>query len=160
MAVVAAACGGAAAPAAFSTSPGSAQSAAATTSSAATAASGAGQGNNGGVADTPANPDRTYVCAAEATDSSGQAIAYLTVAGSDTPGAQAECAALPQGSNWTAVASSPFHETQYSPVCFVTFDTGQLTARVYTSDTGTFAEGVALCDPLLQQFSLPTLPPS
>jgi hypothetical protein len=45
-------------------------------------------------------------------------------------------------------------------VCFITFDTGQLTARVYTSDSGTFAEGVGLCNPLLQRHGLETLPPS
>jgi len=112
------------------------------------------------VADTPANPDRTYLCAAEAKDASGQPIAYLTVAGTDAAAAQAECAGLPQASNWSAAASSPYHENLYSPVCFVTFDTGSLTARVYTADSATFADGVALCDPLLQQFSLPTLPPS
>jgi hypothetical protein len=118
------------------------------------------QGNSGGVADTPANPDRSYVCAAVADDSAGQPIGYVTVAGTDDAAARAECSGLPAGSGWKAVASSPFHETQYTPVCFVIFDAGRLTARVYTSDTGTFAQGVALCNPILSQFAVPTLPPS
>jgi hypothetical protein len=112
------------------------------------------------VADTPANPDRTYICAAAAANSGGQTIAYLTVAGSDNAAAQSECSAVTQGSGWTAVPSSPFHENLYTPVCFIVFDAGRLTARIYNSDTGTFAEGVALCNPLLKGFSVATLPPS
>jgi hypothetical protein len=116
--------------------------------------------NSGGVADTPTNPDRSYLCAAVTNGGTGGPIAYLTVAGSDETGARTECSAVPQSSGWTAIASSPFHETQYTPVCFLIFDGGRLTLRVYTSDSGTFAEGVALCNPLLQQFAVPTLPPS
>ncbi len=149
-ALAATGCGSSTVPAVTSNSTGSAPTATPTA---------AGQANTGGVADTPANPDRTYICAAAAM-TGGQTIAYLTVAGSDNSGAQSECSTLAQGSSWTSVASSPFHENLYTPVCFVTFDTGRLTARVYTSDTGTFAEGVALCNPLLQQFALATLPPS
>jgi len=125
----------------------------------ATGSTAAGNGDRGGVADTPANPDRTYVCAAAAT-SGGQTIAYLTVAGTDTAAAKSECSDVTHGTSWTAVASSPYHENLYTPVCFVTFDSGQVTARVYNSDSGTFKEGVALCNPLLQHFSLTTLPPS
>jgi hypothetical protein len=84
----------------------------------------------------------------------------MVPAGSDDSAARSECSAPAQGSSWTAVASSPFHETRYTPVCFITFDTDRLTARIYTSDTGTFADGVALCNPLLQGFGLATLPPS
>jgi hypothetical protein len=142
--------GGAASPAAPTTSSSYAQPAAATV---------AGQAGSGGVADTPANPDRTYLCAAAAM-SGGQTVAYLTVAGTDATAARSECTAVTQGSSWTAVASSPFHENLYTPVCFVTFDAGQLTARVYTSDSGTFAEGVDLCNPLLGRHGLATLPPS
>lgn len=120
----------------------------------------AGQAARGGVADTPDNPDRTYVCAAEATNTSGQAVGYLTVAGSDSAAAQSECSAVTQTSGWATVSSSPFHENLYTPVCFITFDAGHLTARVYTSDTASFADGVGLCNPLLQSFSLATLPPS
>ncbi len=119
-----------------------------------------GQANSGGVADTPANPDRTYICADAATSSGGQTIGYVTIAGTDSAGAQSECSALTHGSRWTSVASSPYHETLYTPVCFAIFDSGRLTARVYTSDTATFADGVALCNPLLQGFGLATLPPS
>jgi|HubBroStandDraft_6_1064221.scaffolds.fasta_scaffold178227_1 hypothetical protein len=119
----------------------------------------AGSGDSGGVADTPMNPDRTYICAAAAM-SGGQTIAYLTVAGTDTTAAQSECSTLTQGSSWSAVATSPFHENLYTPVCFVTFDSGRLTARVYSSDTGTFAQGVTSCNPLLHGFGLATLPPS
>ena len=82
------------------------------------------------------------------------------MAGTDTAAAKSECSAVTQGTSWTAVASSPFHENLYTPVCFVTFDTGHVTARVYTSDTGTFAEGVALCNPILKHFGLATLPPA
>ncbi|MDR3473277.1 MAG: hypothetical protein P4M09_16585 [Devosia sp.] len=142
--------GGAAAPATPTTSSGSAQSAAATA---------AGQGDSGGVADTPANPDRTYICAAAAM-SGRQTVAYLTVAGTDAAAARSECTAVTRNPSWTAVSSSPFHENFYTPVCFITFDTGELTARVYTSDSGTFAEGVGLCNPLLQRHGLATLPPS
>ena len=144
-------CGSSAAPAAPSTSSSSAQTATPTA---------ARQADSSGVADTSANPDRSYICAAAAPNSSGQTIAYLTVAGTDDTAARSECSALAQGSSWAAVSSSPFHETQYTPVCFVTFDTGRLTARIYTSDSGTFADGVGLCNPLLQGFGLATLPPS
>jgi hypothetical protein len=65
-----------------------------------------------------------------ATNSSGQTIGYLTVAGSVNAAAQSECSAVTQGSGWTAVASSPFHETLYTPVCFITFDAGHLTRSV------------------------------
>jgi len=123
-------------------------------------AAGSGHENSGGVADTPSNPDRTYICAAVANDSAGAPIGYVTVAGSDPAGAQAECAALPAGSGWSAAATSPYHENLYTPVCFITFDGGQLTARVYTSDSATFAQGVSLCNPILTQFAVPTLPPS
>jgi hypothetical protein len=129
-------------------------------SSQAATPSAAGQAAAGGVADTPANPDRSYVCAAAAANSGGQTIGYLTVAGSDTTAAQSECSTVTQSSGWTAVASSPFHENLYTPVCFITFDAGHLTARIYTSDTASFADGVGLCNPLLQSFSLATLPPS
>jgi hypothetical protein len=150
-AIAAAGCGSSAAPAVSSNSSGSTQ----------TATPGAvSQAASGGVADTPANPDRSYICAASATNSGGQTIGYLTVAGSDNAAAQSECSAVAQGSGWTAVASSPFHENLYTPVCFITFDRGHLTARIYTSDTASFADGVGLCNPLLQGFSLPTLPPS
>jgi hypothetical protein len=112
------------------------------------------------VADTPMNPDRTYICAAAAMNSGGQTIAYLTVAGSDATAAQSECSTVAQGSGWTAAASSPFHENLYTPVCFITFDGGHLTARIYTSDTATFADGVGVCNPLLHGFGLATLAPS
>ena len=112
------------------------------------------------MADTPTNPDRTYLCAAAAKNSNGQTVAYLTVAGTDTTAAKSECSAVTQGTSWTVVASSPFHENLYTPVCFVTFDTGHVTTRVYTSDSGTFAEGVGLCNPILQHFGLATLPPA
>jgi len=114
---------------------------------------------SGGVADTPSNPDRTYICANEARNSSGQAIGYLTVAGSDSAAAESECSAVAQSSGWTAVSSSPVHENLYTPVCFITFDATRLTARIYTSDTASFNEGVGLCNPLLHQFNLATLPP-
>ncbi|HLX35544.1 MAG TPA: hypothetical protein VKR30_09940 [Candidatus Limnocylindrales bacterium] len=119
-----------------------------------------GDANSGGVADTPSNPDRTYLCAAVANGSGGQPIAYVTVAGSDSAAAQTECAALAGGSGWSAVATSPYNENLYTPVCFITFDAGQLTARVYASDSATFAEGVGICNPILAQFAVPTLPPS
>ena len=70
----------------------------------------AGQASTGGVADTPANPDSTYVCAAVATNSSGQTVGYLTVAGSDNAVAQSECSTVAQTSGWAAAGSSPFHE--------------------------------------------------
>jgi hypothetical protein len=150
-AIAASGCGSAGAPAVSSNSSGSNQTA---------TPSAAGHAASGGVADTPANPDRTYICAASATNSAGQIVGYLTVAGSDSVAAQSECSAVAQGSGWTAVASSPFHENLYTPVCFIIFDKGQLTARIYTSDTASFADGVGLCNPLLQGFSVPTLPPS
>jgi hypothetical protein len=150
-AIAAAGCGGSAPPAVSSNPSGSSQTATPTA---------AGQAASGGVADTPSNPDRSYICAATATNSSGQTIGYLTMAGSDNAAAQSECSAVAQGSGWTAVASSPFHENLYTPVCFITFDAGHLTARIYTSDTASFADGVGLCNPLLQGFSLATLPPS
>lgn len=150
-AIAAAGCGSAAAPAASSSSSGSTQAA---------TPSAAGQAASGGVADTPANPDRSYICAASATNSGGQIIGYLTVAGSDSAAAQSECSTVAQGSGWAAVASSPFHENLYTPVCFIIFDRGQLTARIYTSDTASFADGVGLCNPLLHGFGLATLPPS
>jgi hypothetical protein len=56
--------------------------------------------------------------------------------------------------------ASALYENLYTPVCFITFDAGHLTARIYTSDTASFADGVGLCNPLLQGFSLATLPPS
>jgi hypothetical protein len=149
-AIAAAGCGSSAAPAVSSNSSGATQT---------PTPSAAGQVANGGVADTPDNPDRTYVCAAVATSSGGQTIGYLTVAGSDNAGAQAECSSVTQSSGWATVASSPFHENLYTPVCFITFDAGHLTARIYTSDTASFADGVGLCNPLLQGFSLATLPP-
>lgn len=43
---------------------------------------------------------------------------------------------------------------------FITFDTGLLTERVYTSDSASFADGLGMCNTLLQRFSLATLPPS
>jgi hypothetical protein len=150
-AIAAAGCGSSAPPAVSSNPPGSAPP---------TTPTAAGQAASGGVADTPSNPDRSYICAAAATNSSGQTIGYLTVAGSDNAAAQAECSAVAQSSRWAAVASSPFHENLYTPVCFINFDAGHLTARIYTSDTASFATVVGLCNPLLQGFSLPTLPPS
>jgi hypothetical protein len=150
-AIAAAGCSSSAAPAVSSNSSGSGQTATPTA---------AGQADSGGVADTPANPDRSYICAAAAANSSGQTIGYLTVAGSDNAAAQSECSGVAQGSGWTAVASSPFHENLYTPMCFITFDAGHLTARIYNSDTASFADGVSLCNPLLRGFSLATLPPS
>ncbi len=149
-AIAAAGCGGSAAPAASSNSSSSAQ----------TATPAAAQAASGGVADTPANPDRTYICADATANGSGQTIAYLTVAGSDAAAGQSECSTVAQVASWTAVSSSPFHENLYTPVCFITFDTGRLTARVYTSDNTSFADGVRVCNSLLQRFSLATLPPS
>ncbi|MGH7685408.1 MAG: hypothetical protein ACREN2_01105 [Candidatus Dormibacteria bacterium] len=119
----------------------------------------AGSTNSGGVADTASNPDRTYVCADKSTNSKGRIVAYLTVAGSDTPGAQSECSTVTQGTSWTMVASSPFHANLYTPICFITFDSNKLTARVYTAETATFAEGAALCNVILHGFGVPTLPP-
>jgi hypothetical protein len=150
-AITAAGCGSSAAPAVSSNSSGSSQTATPGT---------AGPAASGGVADTPPNPDRSYICAAAAANSSGQTIGYLTVAGSDNAGAQSECSVVAQGSGWSTVASSPFHENLYTPVCFITFDAGHLTARIYTSDTASFADGVGLSNPLLQGFNVPTLPPS
>jgi hypothetical protein len=150
-AIAAAGCGSAGAPSSNSSGSGSVQTA---------TPSAAGSAASGGVADTPSNPDRSYICAASAANSGGQIIGYLTVAGSASAAAQSECSAVAQSSGWTAVASSPFHENLYTPVCFITFDSGQLTARIYTSDTASFADGVGLCNPLLQSFSLATLPPS
>jgi hypothetical protein len=111
--IAVAGCGSSAAPAGSSNSSGSSHTATPTA---------AGQASSGGVADTPANPDRSYICAAVAANSSGQTIGYLTVAGSDNAAAQSECSAVTQGSGWRAVASSPFHENLYTPVCFIIFD--------------------------------------
>jgi len=143
-------CGSSSAPAVSSQASGSTRT---------TTSSPASHTASGGVADTPANPDRSYICAAEARDSGGQAIGYLTVAGSDNAAGQSECSAVAQSSGWTAVSSSPFHENLYTPVCFITFDAGQLTARIYTSDTASFSDGIGLCNPLLRHFGLATLPP-
>ncbi|MGH3574759.1 MAG: hypothetical protein ACRDUW_23540, partial [Pseudonocardiaceae bacterium] len=84
------------------------------------------------MADTASNPDRTYICADKSTNSNGRVVAYLTVAGSDTSGAQSECSKVTQGTSWTTVASSPYHANLYTPTCFITFDSNQLTARLYT----------------------------
>ena len=150
-AFAAAGCGGSGVPAVSFNSSGSTET---PTSSAASHTA------SGGVADTPDNPDRTYICAARARNSGGKIIGYLTVAGSDDAAAQSECSAVAQKSGWTAVAVSPFHANLYTPICFLTFDTGHLTARIYTSETASFADGVSLCNPLLQSFGVPTLPPT
>jgi hypothetical protein len=100
-ALAASACGSSTAPAVSSNPSGSNHT---------VAPSAAGQADTGGVADTPDNPDRTYVCAAVATNSSGQTVGYLTVAGSDNAAAQSECSAVAQTSGWAAAATSPFHE--------------------------------------------------
>lgn len=150
-AIAAAGCGSSAAPTPPSNAAGSSQT------------PGASAGTNtasGGVADTPDNPDRSYICAASARNSNGKIIGYLTVAGGDIGGAQSECSAVAQRPRWTSVAVSPYHANLYTPICFITFDSGHLTARIYTSDTASFADGESLCNPLLQSFSLPTLPPT
>jgi hypothetical protein len=156
-AIAVAGCGSAAGPGAPTSGAGAPTSAPGSTPTANQTAAGAG--DSGGVADTPSNPDRTYICAAAAMNSGGQTIAYLTVAGSDTTAGQTECSTVAQSSGWTAATTSPFHENLYTPECFINFDMGRLTARIYTSDTATFADGLTVCNPLLHGFGLATLPP-
>jgi hypothetical protein len=139
------------APTATTTSPS-------TASPSATAKSGPVAGVTGGAGDTSANPDQNSVCAASGS-SGGSIIAYLTVAGSDATNANSICSTLEGSSDWVAISTVPAGQYESVPECHVTYEGGEITARIYTAKGGSPAETEILCDTLLSSSTLPTLAP-
>jgi hypothetical protein len=131
----------------------------ATASPSATATSTTVAGVTGGAGDTTANPDETFICGASGTDGSGNLLAYLTVAGSDAATGEELCTSLENSSGWVATTSIPAGGYEAVPECYVTYEGGTVTARIYTAKGGSDAETEVLCDTLLAGSTLPTLTP-
>jgi len=160
VALAAAGCGGTTAAVTVTATPApTATTAPAATSAPATATPTSVAGITGGAGDTAVNPDSTSICAASGADESGDLIAYLTVAGTDTATGDSLCGTLESGSSWTAVTSIPAGGYESVPGCHVTLDGGAITARIYTAQAGSDADTVELCNTLLGGVSLPTLAP-
>lgn len=131
----------------------------AATSPSATATSTTVAGVTGGAGDTSANPDSAFICGATGTDGSGDLLAYLTVAGTDAATANSLCSSLEGASGWSATSTIPAGGYEAAPECYVTYEGGAITARIYTAKGSSDAETKVLCNTLLAGSTLPTLAP-